>query len=68
MRLLQNHLFYLFDDCFTRFGSNSLALTPSVVCFTPNSEVDNNYQSPVLSLAKIPMSTTINFIFVDVYL
>ena len=48
MPLLQNEYFDLFDPCFIRFEWNTLTVTPSVMCFTNNSEADNNHQFVVV--------------------
>ena len=68
MPLLQNEYFDLFDACVIPFEWNALTVTPSVMCFPLNSEVDNNPQLVVVPIVRILMSTTINFIFVYVWL
>ena len=44
MRFFKNYYFDLLDNRFIPFEWNSLTVTPSVMCFTPNSEAENNYQ------------------------
>ena len=66
MQVLQNEHFDLFDTRFIRFELNSLADTLSVVCFTPNSEADNNHQFVVAPIVRISTCITIKSIFLHV--
>ena len=65
MRLSQNHHFDLLDASFIRFGWNALAVTPSVVCFTPNSQGDNNDEFVAVPIVRILMTTKLKSIFIE---
>ena len=68
MRLLQNRYFDLFEACFIRYDWDSPTVAPSLMCCPPNSKAENNYQSVVVWIVRITISTTIKSLFVGVYL
>ena len=66
MRLLQNHDFDAFEACFIRFESNSRMVTPSVMSFIPERELDNNHEFFVVLIVRILMSTKLKSILIKV--
>ena len=68
MQVLQNEYLDLFDVRFIHFEWNSPTVTPSVMCFTPNSEVDNNHHCVLFPTMKSSESHAMKSTFDDVYL
>ena len=68
MRLSPNHHFDAFKACFICCHWNPLTVTPSFVCFPPNSEADNNHQCIVVLTMKTLVSRAMKYTFEDVYL
>ena len=66
MRLLQNHHFDDFDPSFIHIEWNSITLTPSVVCFTPKSDADNDHQFVVIPPGNTSISGKIKCMFLHV--
>ena len=66
MRLLQNHYFDAFEACFIRSEWNSFTITPSAVCFPPNSQMNNNQEFIVVLIVRILMSTKLKSILIKV--
>ena len=64
MEALQNEHCDVFDAHFIRFQWNSLTLTPSFVCFAPNSEVDKIQEFVVVPIVCILMNIKLKSILI----